>query len=258
MSAQQSIFDISKERILVTGATSGLGLHFARLMARQGATLALAARRKDKLDVLKAEIEGAGGVAHSVSIDVTSGDSVRAGLAEADDKLGGISVLINNAGIAIVKPILEYTEEEWDQVVGTNLRGAWLMAQGAAKAMVARKTGGNIVNIASVLGLRPIGQVPAYTAAKAGLIHLSKTMAMELAKENIRVNVLAPGYVETEMNRPFWSSKGGLALISRIPQKRVGQPEELDGALLLLASQASRAMTGSVVVVDGGHLCSTM
>ena len=210
MPASSPLFDISKERILVTGATSGLGLHFARMLAREGAALALSARREDKLDALKAEIEGAGGVAHAVAIDVMSGESVRAGLAEADDKLGGISVLINNAGIA------------------------------------------------SVLGLRPIGQVPAYTAAKAGLIHLSKTMAMELAKENIRVNVLAPGYIETEMNRPFWSSKGGLALLSRIPQKRVGQPEDLDGALLLLTSQASRFMTGSVVVVDGGHLCSTM
>lgn len=258
MSISTSLFDISKERILVTGATSGLGLHFARLLARHGATLALSARRRDKLDALKAEIEGAGGRAHSIAIDVMAGDSVRAGLAEADEKLGGITVLLNNAGIAIVKPILEYTEEEWDQVVGTNLRGAWLMAQGAAKIMAARGTGGNIINVASVLGLRPIGQVPAYAAAKAGLIHLSKAMAMELAKENIRVNVLAPGYIETEMNRPFWSSKGGLALISRIPQKRVGRPEDLDGALLLLASEASRFMTGSVVVVDGGHLCSTM
>ncbi|MFO0997950.1 MAG: glucose 1-dehydrogenase [Alphaproteobacteria bacterium] len=251
-------FDLTRERILVTGASSGLGLHFARTLARAGATLAISARRAEKLDDLRREIEGIGGRAHPVTMDVTSGDSIRAGVAQAEAATGGITVLVNNAGIAIVKPLLDYTEEDWDQVVDTNLRGAWLVAQAAAKAMVARGQGGSIINIASVLGMRPIGQVPAYTAAKAGLLHLTRTMAMELAKHSIRVNALTPGYVETEMNRPFWTTKPGLALIARIPQKRIGQPEDLDGALLLLASDASRYMTGSNIVVDGGHLCSTM
>lgn len=253
-----SPFDLTRERILVTGASSGLGLHFARTLARAGAALAISARRADKLEALKGEIEGAGGRAHPIAMDVTSGESIRAGVAAAEEALGGITVLVNNAGIAIVKPLLDYTEEDWDQVVDTNLRGAWLVAQAVAKAMVGRGQGGSIINIASVLGMRPIGQVPAYTAAKAGLLHLTRTMAMELAKNAIRVNALTPGYVETEMNRPFWTTKPGLALISRIPQKRIGQPEDLDGALLLLASDASRYMTGSNIVVDGGHLCSTM
>lgn len=251
-------FDLSRERILITGASSGLGLHFARVLAAGGAKLALAARSLDKLGELKREIEAKGGTAHAIVMDVTDGNVVRAGIAAADEALGGVSVLLNNAGIAIVKPMLDYTEDDWDLVVDTNLRGAWLAAQATAKAMVARGQGGNIVNIGSVLGLRPIGQVPAYTAAKAGLIHLTKTMAMELARHDIRVNVLCPGYVETEMNRPFWSGKGGLSLISRIPQKRIGQPDDLDGALLLLCSNASRYMTGSTIVVDGGHLCSSL
>ena len=251
-------FDIAGERILLTGASSGLGLHFARRLAEGGARLAIAARSVDKLKDLQAEIAAKGGVAHAIAMDVTDGASIRAGVAEAEAALGGITGLVNNAGIAIVKPLLDYTEEDWDQVVDTNLRGAWLVAQTVAKAMVARGQGGNIVNIGSVLGLRPIGQVPAYTAAKAGLIHLTKTMAMELARHGIRVNALCPGYIETEMNRPFWSTKGGLALIARIPQKRIGQPEDLDGPLLLLCSDASRYMSGSVIAIDGGHLCSSM
>ena len=253
-----SLFDLTHERILVTGASSGLGLHFARTLAREGAALAISARRADKLEDLKREIEGAGGRAHPVAMDVTSGDSIRTGVAQAEEALGGITVLVNNAGIAIVKPLLDYTEEDWDQVVDTNLRGAWLVAQAVARAMVARSGGGSIINIASVLGMRPIGQVPAYTAAKAGLLHLTRTMAMELAKNGIRVNSLTPGYIETEMNRPFWTTKPGLSLIARIPQKRIGQPADLDGALFLLASDASRYMSGSNIVVDGGHLCSTM
>lgn len=252
------LFDLTGERILVTGASSGLGLHFACTLARAGAALAISARRIDKLEALQREIEGAGGRAHPIAMDVTAGDSIRAGVAQAEAALGGITVLVNNAGIAIVKPLLDYTEEDWDQVVDTNLRGAWLVAQAVARAMVARESGGSIINIASVLGMRPIGQVPAYTAAKAGLLHLTRTMAMELAKNGIRVNSLTPGYVETEMNRPFWTTKPGLALIARIPQKRIGQPEDLDGALLLLASDASRYMSGSNIVIDGGHLCSTM
>jgi NAD(P)-dependent dehydrogenase (short-subunit alcohol dehydrogenase family) len=251
-------FDVSSERILLTGASSGLGLHFARRLAKAGATLALAARSTDKLQALKAEIQAGGGTAHAIDMDVTDGASIRQGVAAAEEALGGITCLVNNAGIAIVKPLLDYTEDDWDKVVDTNLRGAWLVAQATAKAMVARGQGGNIVNIGSVLGLRPIGQVPAYTAAKAGLIHLTKAMAMELARNQVRANALCPGYIETEMNRPFWATKGGLALIARIPQKRIGQPEDLDGALLLLCSAASRYMSGSVIAVDGGHPCSSM
>jgi NAD(P)-dependent dehydrogenase (short-subunit alcohol dehydrogenase family) len=166
-------------------------------------------------------------------------------------------VLVNNAGIAIVKPTLDWTEDDWDRVVGTNLKGAWLAAQYVAKRMVARG-GGKIINIASVLGIRPIGQVPGYTAAKAGLIQLTRQLAMELARHNVRVNAIAPGYIVTEMNRPFWETDPGKALISRIPMRRVGNPEELDGILLLLASDAASYMTGSVIASDGGHLVNSM
>jgi NAD(P)-dependent dehydrogenase (short-subunit alcohol dehydrogenase family) len=165
---------------------------------------------------------------------------------------------VNNAGISIVKPALEMPEKDWDAVVDTNLRGAWLMAQGAARRWVAAKKPGVIVNIGSILGLRTIGQVAPYNASKAGLIHLTKALAMEWARHDIRVNAICPGYIETEMNSAFWKTPGGQKLIDRIPQRRIGKPEELDGALLLLASPAGAFMTGSIVTVDGGHTVSSL
>ena len=165
---------------------------------------------------------------------------------------------MNNAGISIVKPALEMPEEDWDAVVDTNLRGAWLVAQAAAKRWVVAKRPGIIVNIASILGLRTIGQVAPYNASKAGLIHLTRALAMEWARHDIRVNAICPGYIETEMNSDFWKTPGGQRLIERIPQRRIGKPEHLDGALLLLASEAGTFMTGSVLTVDGGHTVSSL
>ena len=211
----------------------------------------------DKLEALAEEIRAEGGIAEPVVMDMLDAASVEAGIAAAEEAIGPLSVLVNNAGIAIVKPTLDWTEEDWDRVVGTNLKGAWLAAQGVAKRMVERD-GGKIINIASVLGIRPIGQVPGYTAAKAGLIQLTRQLAMELARHNVRVNAIAPGYIVTEMNRPFWETDPGKALISRIPMRRVGEPEELDGILLLLASDAASYMTGSVIASDGGHLVNSM
>ena len=254
----REIFDVAGTRVLVTGASVGLGRHFAATLARAGAHVAAAARGVDKIEALATELRDSPGRIVPLALDVTSGESIRAALEATEKRLGGLDVLVNNAGIAVVKPLFEWTEADWDRVVDTNLRGAWLVAQETARRMVARGSGGAIINIASVLGIRPIGQVPAYTAAKAGLIQLTRTLAMELARHDIRVNAIAPGYVETEMNRGFWETPPGKALIARIPQRRIGQPEELDGVLLLLASGASRYMTGSVVVVDGGHLCSSM
>ena len=251
------LFDVSGACVLVTGASMGLGRRFALTLAARGARVAIAARSLDRLDALAEEIAAAGGHAVAIALDVLDPASIRAALAETEAKLGPVTVLVNNAGIAIVKPMLDWEEEDWDRVVDTNLKGAWLMAQAAARRMVAGD-GGSIVNIVSVLGIRPIGQVPGYTAAKAGLIQLTRTMAMELARHDIRVNAIAPGYVETEMNRPFWSTGPGKALISRIPMRRIGQPEELDGVLLLLASRASQYMTGGVITVDGGHLVNSM
>jgi NAD(P)-dependent dehydrogenase (short-subunit alcohol dehydrogenase family) len=191
-------------------------------------------------------------------MDVTDGASVRHACAEAAAALGALDVVVNNAGISIVKPPLELAEADWDAVVGTNLRGAWLVAQTAARALVAAGRPGRVVNVASIVGLRPIGHLAPYAAAKAGLLHLTRVLAMEWARHGIQVNAIAPGYVETEINREFWSSPAGRRLIDRIPQRRLGRPEDLDGPLLLLASDAGAFMTGSVLVVDGGHTVASL
>jgi len=247
-------FDLSGKTALVTGASSGLGSHFARCLGEAGAAVVLAARRADRLQSLQAELAKNGIEAMAIDLDVTSGDSVAAALEAA----GRIDILVNNAGISIVKPALELPDEEWDAVVDTNLRGAWLMAQGAARRWVADKRAGCIVNIGSILGLRTIGQVAPYNASKAGLIHLTRVLAMEWARHRIRVNAICPGYIETEMNSAFWKTPGGQRLIERIPQRRIGQPGHLDGALLLLASDAGEFMTGSVITVDGGHTVNSL
>jgi NAD(P)-dependent dehydrogenase (short-subunit alcohol dehydrogenase family) len=251
-------FDLSGKVALVTGASSGLGVHFARTLAAAGASVAIAARRADRLASLQAELLNAGVKAAAVELDVQSGKSVKAAFDAAEKMLGAIDIVVNNAGISIVKPALDMPEEDWDAVVDTNLRGAWLVAQTAAKRWMAAKRPGVIVNIASILGLRTIGQVAPYNASKAGLIHLTRALAMEWARHSIRVNAICPGYIETEMNRDFWKTTGGQRLIERIPQRRIGQPEHLDGALLLLASDAGTFMTGSVLTVDGGHTVSSL
>jgi NAD(P)-dependent dehydrogenase (short-subunit alcohol dehydrogenase family) len=251
-------FDLSGKVALVTGASSGLGVHFARTLASAGASVAIAARRADRLASLQAELQNAGNKAAAVALDVQSAKSVSAAFDAAEAALGAIDIVVNNAGISIVKPALDMPEEDWDAVVDTNLRGAWLVAQTAAKRWVAAKRPGIIVNIASILGLRTIGQVAPYNASKAGLIHLTRVLAMEWARHNIRVNAICPGYIETEMNSDFWKTPGGQRLIERIPQRRIGQPEHLDGALLLLASEAGSFMTGSVLTVDGGHTVSSL
>jgi NAD(P)-dependent dehydrogenase (short-subunit alcohol dehydrogenase family) len=251
-------FDLSGKVALVTGASSGLGVHFARTLAEAGASVAIAARRADRLVSLQAELQQAGGKAAAVELDVQSGKSVSAAFDAAEEALGAIDIVVNNAGISIVRPALDMPEEDWDAVVDTNLRGAWLVAQSAAKRWVAAKRPGVVVNIASILGLRTIGQVAPYNASKAGLIHLTRVLAMEWARHDIRVNAICPGYIETEMNSDFWKTPGGQRLIERIPQRRIGQPEHLDGALLLLASEAGTFMTGSVLTVDGGHTASSL
>jgi NAD(P)-dependent dehydrogenase (short-subunit alcohol dehydrogenase family) len=248
------LFDLSGKVALVTGASSGLGTHFAKCLGKAGASLVLAARRADRLESLQAELVQQNVTAKTVELDVQSSESISAALATA----GPLDVVVNNAGISIVKPALEMPDKDWDAVVDTNLRGAWLIAQGAAKRWVADKRPGSIVNIASILGLRTIGQVAPYNASKAGLIHLTRALAMEWARYHIRVNAICPGYIETEMNSAFWKTPGGQKLIERIPQRRIGQPEHLDGALLLLASEAGTFMTGSVLTVDGGHTVNSL
>jgi NAD(P)-dependent dehydrogenase (short-subunit alcohol dehydrogenase family) len=251
-------FDLTGKVALVTGASSGLGVHFARTLAAEGAAVVIAARRADRLASLEAELRQAGASVVAVELDVQSAESIAAAFNTAEKALGPIDIVVNNAGISIVKPALDMPVEDWDAVVNTNLRGAWLVAQTAGKRWLAAKRPGVIVNIASILGLRTIGQVAPYNASKAGLIHLTRALAMEWARHNIRVNAICPGYIETEMNSDFWKTPGGQRLIERIPQRRIGKPEHLDGALLLLASEAGSFMTGSVVTVDGGHTVNSL
>lgn len=243
---------------LVTGASSGLGRHFARTLAAHGAKVALAARRLPRLHELAGEIASAGGEATCVQMDVTDAASVRAGLAAARRELGVIDVVVNNSGVAVPKPALEADESDFDQVLDTNLRGAWLVARETARAMVEAGCAGSIVNIASILACRVGGGLSVYAASKAGLVQLTRALAMELARHRIRVNAIAPGYVRTEMNDAFFASEAGQAMVKRVPMRRLGEPAELDGALLLLASEAGSYMTGSVIVVDGGHLQSPL
>lgn len=256
--SQPGLFDLGGKVALVTGASSGLGNHFARTLASAGAVVVAGARRTDRLEALVAEISAAGGRAHAVSLDVADPASIARAMARTLELAGAPDILVNNAGIAQAKPSLELAEEDWRQVMGTNLDGAWRMAQAVAKTMVAAKKGGSLVNIASILGLRVAGSLLAYAAAKAALIQVTKALALEWARHGIRVNAIAPGYVETEMNRDFFRTEAGQAMVKRVPQRRIGSPADLDGALLLLASGASSYMTGSVVVVDGGHLVNSL
>ncbi len=248
------LFDVSQEAILITGASQGLGRQFARVLSAHGAAVVLAARQTGKLKSLEEEIRGKGGRASAVQMDVTDIASIGKALDAAEAAFGPVSVLINNAGIAIEKLSTEQTEADWDAVINANLKGAYFLATELARRMIARKQEGNIVNIASVLGLGVMKFLSPYTVSKAGIIQATKVMALELAGNNIRVNALAPGYIDTEMNHDFWATPAGEKLTKRIPQRRVGAESDLDGAILLLASKASRYMTGTVVTVDGGFL----
>ncbi|AVT80537.1 glucose 1-dehydrogenase [Rhodopseudomonas palustris] len=248
------LFDVSNEVILVTGASQGLGRQFARVLAARGAAIVLAARQIDKLQSLEQEIKDGGGRAVAVRMDVTDLGGMAAALDQAEAALGPITVLINNAGVATEKLAVDTSEADWDKVIGANLKGAYFLAAEVARRMIARQQGGNIVNIASVLGQSVLKFVSPYAISKAGIIQATKAMALELASSRIRVNALAPGYIDTDINRELWSTPAGEKLLKSIPQRRVGHESDLDGAILLLASNASRYMTGSVVTVDGGFL----
>jgi NAD(P)-dependent dehydrogenase (short-subunit alcohol dehydrogenase family) len=246
--------DILNGRVaLVTGASSGLGRHFALLLARSGADVVVAARRKDALAAVADGIAKLGRRAYVVPLDVRDASSVTDAVRSALDQASRIDILVNNAGVALTKPALQTSDEEWRSVVDTNLDGAFRVARATAQAMAEAKRGGSIVNIASILGFRVTKQVAPYIAAKAALLRLSEALALEWAVHGIRVNAIAPGYVETELNRDFLGSPAGESLMKRVALRRFGKPEDLDGALLLLASDAGRYMTGSTITVDGGH-----
>ena len=243
---------------LVTGASSGLGANFARVLAASGAAVVVAARRLDRLEALRDELAGTGATVEAVAMDVTDTSSIAAGLDAGAKALGTIDVVVNNAGVSTTSPALTTSDEDWRFVVDTNLTGCFTVAREAAQRLKTAGQGGSIVNIASITGLRPAGALAHYAAAKAGLIQLTKVLALEWARYGIRVNAIAPGYIETDINREFFATDAGAALIKRIPQRRLGQPDDLSGALCLLASDAAGYMTGSVVEVDGGHLCSSL
>ena len=237
---------------LVTGASSGLGAHFARLLAREVVMVTLAARRMDPMVALTAEITAAGGTAEALGLDVGDTDAVERVLSGRR-----FDILVNNAGIGDAGSALEQTTAQIDAMLDVNLKGAFHVARAVAAGM--RDAGGGaIVNIASILAHRVTARTAAYAASKAGLLHLTRALALEWARHGIRVNALCPGYIETPINADFFATEAGATLIRRIPQRRLGRPEDLDGALLLLVSDAGRYITGADIVVDGGHLVTSL
>lgn len=249
--------DLSGRVAMVTGASGGLGSHFARTLARHGAAVVLAARRIDRLDALAREIEGAGGRAVAVPLDVTDPASVRAAFDAAERTLGTVDILVNNSGIAgRTGWMLELEDGDFERVVEVNLDGVFRVGREAARRLVAAGLGGAIVNIASIVAFGTRAGIAAYGASKAAVAHLTKSMAVEWARHGIRVNALAPGYIPTDLNRDYLLSPAGQKLLRHIPLGRFGSPEDLEGPLLLLVSDAGRWMTGTILVVDGGQVAS--
>ena len=243
---------------LVTGAFGGLGRDFARMLARAGASVALAGRRLQEGKAIARAMADEGHRVAAIAMDVTDRESVEAAVDEAAAAFGVVDVLVNNAGVAVTRPFLDLTERDWAGVLDVNLDGAWRVAQAVARRLKEAERPGTIVNIASVLADRVAAQVAPYTVSKAALVQLTRAMALELARYGIRVNALAPGYVETPINRDFFATEGGRALVKRIPQRRLGRVEDLEAPLILLASDASTYMTGAVIAVDGGHAVSSL
>jgi NAD(P)-dependent dehydrogenase (short-subunit alcohol dehydrogenase family) len=252
--------DLSGRVAFVTGASSGLGAQFARVLAASGAGVVLAARRVERLKTLRAEIEAEGGDAHVVGLDVTDPTSIRAAVAHAETEMGAIDILVNNSGVSTTRKLTDVTPEDYDFVMGTNTRGAFFVAQEVAKRMIARAkgeapgtyTGGRIVNIASMAGLRVLGQLGVYSMSKAAVIHMTRAMALEWGRWGINVNALCPGYIDTEINHQHWQTEAGQKLMNMLPRKRVGKPEDLDAALMMLCANESHFVNGAVIAADDG------
>jgi NAD(P)-dependent dehydrogenase (short-subunit alcohol dehydrogenase family) len=252
--------DLSGRVALVTGASSGLGAQFARTLARAGAAVVLSARRVERLKDLRAQIESEGGDAHVTPMDVTDLDSIRACVAHAETEVGSIDILVNNSGVSTTQRLQDVTGEDFDFIFNTNVRGSFFVAQEVAKRMIARArgaapgtyTGGRIINIASMAGLRVLPQIGAYAMSKAAVVHMTRAMALEWGRFGINVNAICPGYIDTEINHHHWQTEQGRKLIDMLPRKRVGQPQDLDAVLVMLASAEGHFINGSVIAADDG------
>jgi NAD(P)-dependent dehydrogenase (short-subunit alcohol dehydrogenase family) len=252
--------DLSGRVALVTGASSGLGTQFAKTLSKAGAGVVLAARRIERLKALRAEIEAEDGDAHVVGLDVTDPESIRAAVAHAETEMGAIDILVNNSGVSTTQRLTDVEPEEYDYVMNTNTRGAFFVAQEVAKRMIARSKGqapgtfigGRIVNVASMAGLRVLGQIGVYAMSKAAVIHMTKAMALEWGRYGINVNAICPGYVDTEINHHHWSTDAGHKLIGMTPRKRIGKPQDLDAVLMMLCANESHFVNGAVVAADDG------
>ena len=249
---------LNNKLALVTGASSGLGEHFAQVLAEAGASVVVAARRIEKLGQLVARIEDSGGTAMAVQMDVTDSESVGRAIALIEEKYGQLSILVNNAGVADSRTFLKVDEASWHQTLNVNLTGAWRVAHAVTASMVATQTPGCVVNIASILGLRVGFGNSAYAVSKAGVLQMTKAMALELGSKGIRVNAICPGYIETEINEDYFSTEKGQAYIKTTPAGRTGRLDELNGPLLLLCSDAGSFINGVALPVDGGHLVSSL
>ena len=252
--------DLSGRVALVTGASGGLGAQFARTLAAAGAAVVLASRRVEKLKELRAEIEGAGGDAHVVELDVTDQDSIKSAVAHAETEVGSIDILINNSGVSTTQRLQDVALEDYNFVFDTNVKGAFFVAQEVGKRMLARArgaapgtyTGGRIVNIASMAGLRVLPQIGIYCMSKAALVHMTRAMALEWGKHGINVNAICPGYIETEINRHHWQTEQGQKLVQMLPRKRVGQAKDLDALIVMLCANESHFVNGAVIAADDG------
>ena len=252
--------DLSGRVALVTGASSGLGAQFARTLSRAGAAVVLASRRMEKLKELRAEIQAEGGDAHVVSLDVTTLSSIQSAVAHAETEVGSIDILVNNSGVSTTQRVQDVTEEDFDFTFNTNVRGSFFVAQEVGKRMLARAkgaapgtyTGGRIINIASVAGLRVLPQIGPYCMSKAAVIQMTKVLAMEWGRFGINVNAICPGYIDTEINHHHWQTEQGQKLVSMLPRKRIGHPEDLDALLVLLASAESSFINGAIISADDG------
>lgn len=257
MSLAEELFDLDGQVALVTGASSGLGWRFGEVLAGQGAKVVLAARRSERLAQLQTVIEAAGGVAHCVELDVTGKDAISEAFDQAEKFFGTVTLLVNNAGISGQKKAVDMSDADWRGVMDVNLDAVWRASQEAARRLIKAGKPGSIINITSILGFQVAQSLSAYAVAKAGVVQITKALAVEYARHNIRVNAIAPGYIRTEINEEFFASEKSGPLVRQIPQRRIGSPEDLDASLMLLASEkASGFMTGSTIVVDGGHMWS--